>query len=113
MTAMFLRSLSDLFVKTLCVVPDRGKHTYPFNANAAMPCRSSGEIEQGTDPFRGCGVAAKQTRRTIFACRHIGDRKAGVVAWFMASLIFGSPQSNTNSERIAKGIQAFKTCPAE
>jgi hypothetical protein len=35
--------------------------------------------------------------------------KAGVVAWFMASLIFGKPQSRTKTERIANGIQALNT----
>lgn len=38
-------------------------------------------------------------------------RKAGVVALFMASLILGSPQSGTKSDRTANGIRDVKTCP--
>src|SRR5580700_8746724 len=37
---------------------------------------------------------------------------AGVVVWFIASFILGSPHSNTNNDRIANGIHAFNTCPA-
>ena len=35
---------------------------------------------------------------------------AGVVAWLMASLIDGKPQTSTKTDRIAKGIHALMTC---
>jgi hypothetical protein len=40
-----------------------------------------GKVEQGTDPFGGRGMAAKQTHWTIVACSKRVDRETGVVTF--------------------------------
>ena len=42
---------------------------------------SVGKAEQGADPFRGRGMAAKETHGTILACSYGQDRKTGVVTF--------------------------------
>src|SRR6266851_4416467 len=96
--AVFLRKCSDIFVETLCTVPNRGVLLRAFgkrvdlirlDVNDAIhfaghynsPCRSLGKVEQGTDPFGGRGMAAKQTHWTIVACSKRMDRETGVVAF--------------------------------
>src|ERR1700674_759882 len=75
----------------------------------------------------GVGFETTGAARVIALCRygtsHPGGpgrtlpsasttRNAGVVALFIASLLFGRPHQSTKIERIANGIHAFRTCPA-
>src|SRR5579863_123693 len=75
----------------------------------------------------GVGFATTGTAREIALCKygtfHPGGpgrtlpsakttRNAGVVARFMASFMDGRPQRSTKRDKTAKGIHAFRTCPA-
>ena len=42
---------------------------------------SMGQVEQSADAFRGRGMAAQETRRTILECGDRQDGRAGVVAF--------------------------------
>src|SRR5580698_2282772 len=75
----------------------------------------------------GVGFATTGTAREIALCRYgtshpggpartlplaITTRNAGVVARFMASFMDGRPHRSTKRDKMAKGIHAFRTCPA-
>src|SRR6266446_8325054 len=89
---MILRKLGVIFVETLCTVPNGsdlrhvpGKYIYliRYEGQLGRSTRTSvGKAEQGADPFRSRGMAAKQTHCTILPCRcYRQDRKTSVVTF--------------------------------
>jgi len=66
---MLLRKLDVIFVVTLCT----GRSAYAIRPRIDG-FASMNKAQQGTDAFRGRGMAAKQTHWIILACSEAQDR---------------------------------------